>query len=393
MLHRRLSLLPLALALLAPACGPKQTTPPAKPTVAEPEKAPVPPIPTGFFTLTPMITVQGVDAAVDFYVAALGAEKVLALAGPDGKSIHAEVRIGDSIVMIDEENAAQGTKSPLTLGGTPASLMVFVDDADAVFATAVGAGAKAEMPVDEQFWGDRYGVLIDPAGHRWAVATHVVDLTPEQMGQRAELYAQAAAKKKPKKKPKKPVPPEWKLIEGTPATDPTPAKYHTVTIALTANDAAAAIAFYKAAFGATDLDPPMVGADGKIMHAELTFGDSVLMLSDEAPAMGSKSAKTLGGSPVNVVMYTPDADATFAAATQAGGTAAAPVTVMFWGDRYGAIVDPVGFTWGVATHIEDVTPEQMQERMAAQQPPAGDAAATPPAGDAAAADPAAAPAG
>jgi PhnB protein len=392
MLYRRLSLLPLALALLAPACGPKQTTPPTKPAATEPEKAPVAPIPAGFFTLTPQITVQGVDAAVDFYVAALGAEKVLALAGPDGKSVHAEIRVGDSIVMIDEENVEQGMKSPLTLGGTPATLVVFVDDADAVFATAVGAGAKAEMPIEEQFWGDRYGTLIDPAGHRWALATHVEDLTPEQMGQRAELAAQAAAKKKPKKKSKKPpAPPEWKLIVGTPATDPTPANYHTVTIALTASDAAAAIAFYKAAFGATDRDAPMTGPDGKIMHAELTFGDSTLMLSDELPAMGGKSPTTLGGSPVGVVMYTPDVDAAFAQATGAGGTAAMPVTAMFWGDRYGAVVDPAGYTWGVATHVEDVTPEQMQERMAAQPAPAADAAATP-AADAAAADPAADPA-
>lgn len=372
MLYRRLSLLPLALAMLAPACGPKNTPPPKPPVVAEPEKAPVPPIPAGFFTLTPQITVQGVDAAVNFYVAALGAEKVLVLTGPDGNAVHAEIRIGDSIVMVDEEDVAQGMKSPATLGGTPATLMVYVDDADAVYATAVGAGATAEMPIEEQFWGDRYGTLIDPAGHRWALATHVEDLTPEQMGQRAELVAQAAAKKKPKKKPKKPVPPEWKLIEGTPATDPTPAQYHTVTVALTTSDAAAAIAFYKAAFGATDRDPPMTGPDGKIMHAELAIGDSTLMLSDEFPAMGSKSATTLGGSPVSVVMYTADVDGAFAQATGAGGTTAMPVTAMFWGDRYGAIVDPAGFTWGVTMRVEELTPEQIQERLAAQQPaPAG----------------------
>jgi PhnB protein len=380
MLHRRLSLLPLALALLAPACGPKQTTPPAKPTTAEPEKAPVAPIPEGFFTLTPQLTVQGVDAAVDFYVAVFGAQKKYSFAGPDGKTTHAEIVIGDSILMIDEENP-QGNKSPLTLGGSPATLMMYVDDVDKVFATAIGAGAKESAPVEEQFWGDRYGVVIDPTGHRWALATHVEDLTPEQMGQRAEIANQP--KKKPKKKLKKGTPPAWKAIAGTPATDPTPAPYHTVTIALTTSDANAAIAFYKAAFGAQDKDL-MATPDGKVLHAELTIGDSILMLSDEFPDMGGTSAATLGGSPVAVHFYTADVDAAFAQATGAGAKEMMPVSVMFWGDRYGAVVDPAGFMWGVATHVEDLTPEQIQEKLKALQPP-GDPAAAP-------ADPAAAPA-
>ena len=205
MLDRRFSVLPLALALLAPACGPKpqQTQPTVTP---EPEKPPVDPIPEGFFTLTPSITVQGVDAAVDFYVKVFGAQKVLGLTGPDGNTVHAEIKIGDSIVMIDEENVAQGLKSPLTLGGTPAALVLYVDDADAVFATAIGAGAKERMPLEEQFWGDKYGELLDPTGHRWAVVTHVEDLTPEQMKQRADIAMAPKPKKKPKKS-KKPAPP------------------------------------------------------------------------------------------------------------------------------------------------------------------------------------------
>lgn len=389
MLHRhRVSLLPLALALLAPACGPKQTTPPAQPTAAEPEKEPVAPIPEGFFTLTPQLTVVGVDSAIEFYTTVFGAQKVYSIAGPDGNTMHAEIRIGDSLLMLDEENVEQGSKSPLTLGGTPATLMMYVDDADTLFAAAVAAGAKESMAMEEQFWGDRYGVLIDPTGHRWALATHVEDLTPEQMAERAEIASKPV--KKSKKKSKKP--PAWKAIEGTPATDPTPEPYHSVTIALTTNDAAAAIAFYKAAFGAVERDM-MPGPDGKIMHAELTIGDSILMLSDEFPAMGGTSATTLGGSPVAVHMYTADVDAAFAQATAAGGTTARPVGVMFWGDRYGLLMDPAGFAWGVASRVEVVTPEQVQERMAAQMAPAGDAAADPAAAGDAAADPAAAPAG
>jgi PhnB protein len=384
MLHRRLSLLPLALALLAPACGPK-APPPKPPVAAEPEKPPVTPIPDGFFTLTPSITVQGVDAAVDFYVKVFGAEKVFGLTGPDGKTVHARLKIGDSFVMVDEEDVAKGQKSPLTLGGTPATLVLYVDDADAVFATAVGAGAKETMPLEEQFWGDKYGEVLDPTGHRWAIVTHVEDLTDDQMKQRAEIAMAPKPKKKPKKG-KKPVPPAWKAIAGTPATDPTPAPYHTVTIALTASDANAAIAFYKAAFGAADKSL-MPTADGKVMHAELTLGDSILMLNDEFPDMGGTSATTLGGSPVTVVMYSENVDATFSAATGAGGKETVPLAQMFWGDKYGIITDPAGFNWGLAMRTEELTPEQMQEKLTAQSPPAAaDPSADP------AADPAAAPA-
>jgi len=382
MLQRRLSVLPLALALLAPACGPKNQPPP-KPPVTEPEKAPVDPIPAGYFTLTPQITVAGVDAAVDFYTKVFGATKRSSIADASGKTVHAEIQIGDSIIMIDEENEAQGVKGPLALGGTPVTLMMYVDDVDAVFATAIGAGAKESAPVEEMFWGDKYGVLMDPAGHRWALATHVEDLTDEQMKQRLEIVNQP--KKKSKKKPKKGTPPAWKAVAGTPATDPTPDAYHTVSLSLTTSDANAAIAFYKAAFGAQDKSL-MNTPDGKVLHAELTIGNSVLMLSDEFPDQGGTSATTLGGSPVTIHMYTEDVDAAFATATGAGGKETMPIAVMFWGDKYGMIVDPAGFPWGLATHVEDVSPEDMQKRMLEQAPPAAapadpaaDAAATPPA--------------
>jgi PhnB protein len=393
MLHRRSFVLPLALALLAPACGPK-APPPKPPVTQEPEKAPVAPIPAGYFTLTPHITVQGVDAAVDFYTKVFGATKVYSLAGPDGKTMHAEITIGDSKLLIGEENEAQGAKGPLTLGGSPTTLMMYVDDASAVFATAVGAGAKESVPLEEQFWGDMYGVINDPFGHRWALATHVEDLTAEQIGQRAEIANQP---KKKGKKPKKGTPPAWKAIAGTPATDPTPNEYHTITVALTASDATAAIAFYKAAFGAQDKGTPMTRPDGKVEHAELTFGDSILMLTDENPEKGGTSATTLGGSPVTVHIYTADVDVGFATATGAGGKETMPLTVMPWGDKYGMLVDPVGFPWSMATHVEDVTPEQIQERLKGPAP-AGDPAAAPaegtttPPADATTTPPAAAPA-
>ena len=138
-----------------------------------------------------------------------------------------------------------------------------------------------------------------------------------------------------------------------------------MTLALVVPKAADAIEFYKQAFGATEIER-MPAPDGKIMHATLALGDSKLMLSDEFPEMGAKSAVTLGGSPVAVHYYTTDADAAFKKVTAAGAKPIMPIADMFWGDRYGAAVDPAGIMWGVATHKEDLSPEQMAERMKAQ---------------------------
>jgi PhnB protein len=362
------SALSFALVFAPLACAPKADTakPEPVPQVAAPVVKPAAkPIPDGFFTITPQLVVKGVDAAVDFYIKAFGATKLYSMPGPDGKAMHAEIKIGDSIVFIDEE--MEGNKSPLTLGGTPATLMVYVASADTTYAAATAAGAKAEMPLEDQFWGDRYGHVIDPFGHRWAIATHLEELTPEQTQQRAALmYAPADTKKKakPAKAGKTPAEPAWKKIAGTPAKGPIPDGYHTVTLAIVVPKAAEMIDFYKTAFGAIETER-MPTPDGKIMHAGLEFGTSKLMLSDEFPEMGAKSAVTLGGSPVHIHFYVTDADAQFNKVTAAGGKPAMPMSDMFWGDRYGAVTDPAGFEWGVATHKEDLTPEQMAERMKA----------------------------
>ncbi len=351
----------MTLALVAGGCDkqPVDTATP-EPAPAEPVAAVAKPIPDGFFVLTPSITVQGADAAIEFYVKAFGAHKVFALPGPDGKTMHAEIKIGDSVIMIDEENLEQGGKSPTTIGGSPATLMIYAASPDEAFAAAVAAGATVQMPLEDQFWGDRYGTLVDPFGHKWAVASRLEELTPEQMNQRAEIAMGAPTSKTKPKKAKKNAPPAWKKIAGTPATSPVPAQYHTVTPAYVIHDAAAAIEFYKAAFGAVENDRMV--SNGKIMHAELSFGDSLLMISDEAPEMGSKSARALGGSPVALMFYTPDVDGVFAKATAAGAKPAMPVTDMFWGDRFSMVNGPDGFGWAVATHKEDLTPAQISER-------------------------------
>lgn len=363
----KLRFIALALALAPAACSetPKTDTVTPEPTAsAAPAPTPEPqpevePIPAGFHAITPQIVVNGVDAAVEFYTAALGAQKLFAIPGEDGKAIHAEIKIGDSIIMIDEESGDM--KSPLSLGGSPAGLMLYVPDVDAQIAAMTAAGAKLSHPIEDQFWGDRWGEAVDPFGHRWSVATHVEDLTPEQMGERA-----AIALAPTKKKPKKGAAPAWKKITGTPAADRVPKEYHTVTPMFTVADAAAAIEFYKNAFGATEL-MRMPGPDGKkVMHAELKIDDSILMIGDSFPEMGDKSIADYKGTPLAIHYYVADVDAAFAKAVAAGATAAMPVTDAFWGDRYGMLVDPSGMMWGVATHKEDVTPEQMNERMKAE---------------------------
>lgn len=154
----------------------------------------VKPIPDGYHSLTPYLTVRGAATAIDFYTAAFGAVEVLRMPMPDGSVAHAEVRIGDSVVMLGEENPAWGNKSPQALGGTPAGLMLYVPDCDAVFARAVAAGATVMKPLTDQFYGDRSGTVIDPFGHAWTVATHVEDVPPGEMQKRMDaMAAQMAA--------------------------------------------------------------------------------------------------------------------------------------------------------------------------------------------------------
>ena len=148
------------------------------------------------------------------------------------------------------------------------------------------------------------------------------------------------------------------------AVKPVPDGYHTVTPHLVVRDAAAALAFYAKAFGAEELFR-MPGPGGVVMHAELKFGDSIVMLGEESPQMGTSAPPTIGGSPVTLMVYLNDVDASFARAAQAGCTVEMPPTDMFWGDRYGKLEDPFGHHWSLATHKEDVSPEDMAKRMAA----------------------------
>jgi uncharacterized glyoxalase superfamily protein PhnB len=143
----------------------------------------VKPIPEGMHALTPHLTCANAAAAIDFYKAAFGAVELSRLPGPQGKLMHAMVRIGDSPLMLVDENPEWGLLGPKALKGSPVVIHLYVEDADAVVARAVAAGAKVTMPLADMFWGDRYGHLEDPFGHRWSVATHTRDLQPEEIRQ------------------------------------------------------------------------------------------------------------------------------------------------------------------------------------------------------------------
>ena len=147
----------------------------------------------------------------------------------------------------------------------------------------------------------------------------------------------------------------------TAAVNKIPKGYHTVTPALTVRNAAEAIAFYKEALGAEER-VRMSTPDGKISHAELKIGDSIIFLGDEIPNLGNKSPQTLGGSSGSLFLYVEDVDKFYQRAVNAGAKSTMPPTDMFWGDRYGTFVDPYGQAWGVATHVEDLTAEETRER-------------------------------
>jgi PhnB protein len=154
------------------------------------------PVPDGYHTVTAYLSLRSATQGLDFYKRAFGAQEVMRMPGADGKGIaHAEIRIGDSIVMLGDESP-QGNPAPESLGGTPVSLFLYVDDVDKGFQRAVEAGAKAIMPPADMFWGDRFGKLKDPFGHEWGLATHKEDLTPEEIGKRAQAFFAQMSKPK-----------------------------------------------------------------------------------------------------------------------------------------------------------------------------------------------------
>jgi PhnB protein len=154
---------------------------------------PVKPIPEGYHSVTPYLIIRGAAAAIDFYKKAFGATELFRFPTPDGKIGHAEIKIGDSPIMLADESTEMGYKSPSALGGTPVSLMIYLDDVDTVFNRAVEAGATVREAVQDKFYGDRNGTVTDPFGHNWHIATHKEDVSPEEMERRAKAASKAAS--------------------------------------------------------------------------------------------------------------------------------------------------------------------------------------------------------
>ncbi len=175
-----------------PAKAKKAARAPRKPARPATAKKRVLPVPSGFHTLTPQLTVRGAAQAIDFYRQAFGAKELMRMPSPDGQSImHAELRIGDSIIFVQDEFPETGEGASASVGRASA-FHVYVKDVDKAFAQAVAAGARAQMPVVDMFWGDRFGKVADPFGHEWGLATHKEDLSNKEVAKRAQaFFAQA----------------------------------------------------------------------------------------------------------------------------------------------------------------------------------------------------------
>lgn len=145
-------------------------------------------VPKGYHSVTPSLVVAGAAEAIDFYKKGLGAEELMRFQGPDGKIMHAEIQIGDSIVMLNDEMPDQGVRGPKAIGGSSTSLFIYKENVDAAWKRALDAGGKAIQPLADQFWGDRGGCFEDPFGHRWWLSQHIEDLTPDQIRKRADEF-------------------------------------------------------------------------------------------------------------------------------------------------------------------------------------------------------------
>ncbi len=159
------------------------------------------PIPEGYHTITPYLVTRDASTAIEFYKRAFGAKERSRSLGPDGKSIiNAQLQIGDSVLMLMDEAPEWGSNSPLSLKGSPVVIHLYVEDVDAAFDRATKAGAKVMMPLADMFWGDRYGMVTDPFGHVWSIATHKEDLSPEELAKRqAAAFAELAKRQAPSK--------------------------------------------------------------------------------------------------------------------------------------------------------------------------------------------------
>jgi PhnB protein len=273
-------------------------------------------------TATARLRVRNAAAAIDFYTRAFGAQELMRFTG-HGRIAHAELAIGNSVIMLGEEAPDHGFPGPEALGGSPVGMHVYVDDADGFVKRAVEAGARLVTPVSDQFYGDRSGQVADPFGYGWTIATRTEDMSVEEMQRR--MAAMEA--------------------EHAPRTASTfiPKGFHTVTPYLVVHDAPALIEFVQRVFDAEETSRAVGTAGG--VHAEVQIGDSRLMIGGGAPNLSWRGAAW----PTALHVYVKDADAAFARAVEAGASVIEGPMDRAYGERSAGVKDPSGNTWYIAT--------------------------------------------
>ena len=285
---------------------------------------------------TAYLTVKDAARAIEFYKEAFGATEIMRMKGPGGKIGHAEIRIGNTSILLSDEYPQFGNLSAETLGGSPVRIHLSVDDADAVAARAVAAGARVRHPVQDQFYGERSGQVTDPFGYVWMIATQEEQLTPAEIERRFATLTSTTPSASEKK---------WDL--------PVPyirKGFHTVTPYLLVAGAAKLIDFFKEGFGAEEtFRMPPTG--DSIMHAELRLGDSMLELSDATPEFPPR--------PVMHILQVDNVDASYRRALDAGGTSLAEPVEQAYGDREAGVVDVAGNHWYLTERraTDHVTPD------------------------------------
>jgi len=261
--------------------------------------------------------------AIEYYKEAFGAEELMRLAEPDGKIGHAEIKIGEAVIMMSDEYPEYGALSPQTIGGSPMKLHLSVPDVDSFVAKAISLGANLVRPVEDQFYGDRSGHIKDPFGYTWVVATHQRDVPADELQKQFNEFNE---KRETKEKPSRSKP-NYKR-EG----------FHSVTPYLTVEQPAELLEFTRKAFLATEIGRTTGSAGG--MHAETKIGDSMLMIG---------GGVGLEQRPTAIHLYVPDVDDAYRRAIDAGATSLFEPAEMPYGERSGAVQDPTGNRWYIAT--------------------------------------------
>jgi PhnB protein len=291
-------------------------------------------IPEGWEGATPYICIKNAAKAIEFYKKAFGAKETMRLLEPSGRVGHAEIKIGNAFIMIADEYPEYGITSAETMGGSPISIHLYVENVDDFVSKAVEAGATLERPVRDEFYGDRTGRLRDPFGYSWNIATHIEDVTAEEMQNRFDTFLKEMPQTEPEQPAAKPV----NFI---------PEGYHTITPYLMVRGADQLIDFVKQAFGAVELYRTTGTAGG--LHAEVQIGTSRIMIGGNADLKEEATAA--------IYVYVPDVDAVYERALRAGAKMVQEPKDQPYGDRNAWVKDPFGNTWFIATHVKDMPTE------------------------------------